>query len=290
VPRYDALFPEWFLTGLNTETLIRDLSPLTTSIYDTRHGRYTNPPAAPPPALWLTEINLNPMPQDNDPSLPPPVMPTKTEALHIQAKIVLRYLSSYVNKGAGAVYFFAAKTHEWPLVAQPFFDALDSGRTPTSADAGETMAVLGRFTRAFDGPPITHARRLSLLRIRDFSGHAQFAGDGTRAHPPLYDGNVLAAFPFQLSNTSFAIPVYVMTRDVSQPYAPAGSPHRFDLPPERFGLTLGGIKKGCPAMKASYYDPTSDTRGPVAFNCHGRRVSVQMPVTDSPRLLMLEHA
>ena len=43
VPSYVAYFPEYFLTGIQTETTIRDISPITTSVYGTPHGRYTHP-------------------------------------------------------------------------------------------------------------------------------------------------------------------------------------------------------------------------------------------------------
>ena len=38
-----AFFPEYWLSGLQTETLIRDLSPVTTYVYGTPHGRHTAP-------------------------------------------------------------------------------------------------------------------------------------------------------------------------------------------------------------------------------------------------------
>ena len=46
VPRYDVFFPEYILTAIQTETLIRDISPITTGVYGTPHGRKTHPRGA----------------------------------------------------------------------------------------------------------------------------------------------------------------------------------------------------------------------------------------------------
>ena len=40
-PRMRAFFPEYWLSGLQTETLVRDLAPATTFVYGTPHGRHT---------------------------------------------------------------------------------------------------------------------------------------------------------------------------------------------------------------------------------------------------------
>ena len=46
IPTYDAFFPEYYLNAIQTEHLIRDLSPITTDLNGTDHGRSTHPPGA----------------------------------------------------------------------------------------------------------------------------------------------------------------------------------------------------------------------------------------------------
>ena len=43
VPEFQSLFPEYFLTALPTETLVRDIAPITTEIYGLKHGREVGP-------------------------------------------------------------------------------------------------------------------------------------------------------------------------------------------------------------------------------------------------------
>ena len=100
VPSYTANFPEYYLTGIQTETVIRDLTPLRgENIYRTPHGRSTHPPGAPPPKVWMTEYNLTPLQTF-----------TPAQDQRFQAKVVLRYLLSFINKGLGLVDFYAAKS------------------------------------------------------------------------------------------------------------------------------------------------------------------------------------
>ena len=45
-PAYEACFPEYFASALQTETIVRDMAPLTTRIYGVAHGRFARPPQA----------------------------------------------------------------------------------------------------------------------------------------------------------------------------------------------------------------------------------------------------
>ena len=90
-----------------------------------------------------------------------------------------------------------------------------------------------------EGPAESRARRLRLLAIGDYADRRQFTGDGTRAHPPLFDRDVAAAFPFQVDDDRFAIAAYVMTRNLGRMTAPRANPNRrYDLPPETYRLRL----------------------------------------------------
>ena len=99
-PTYVSYFPEYALSAIQTEHMIRDLSPLTTEAYGTRHGRRTRPAGGNPPELWITELNL----------VSYAVRSAARE--RFQAKVALRSIVSFVAKGASAVDLFAARAVE----------------------------------------------------------------------------------------------------------------------------------------------------------------------------------
>jgi hypothetical protein len=189
VPSYTAFLPEYALTAIQTETLVRDLSPITTSIYGVPHGRSTHRTGAPPPQVWVTEWNIAVQRQ-------------------LQAKSALRGLVAFVGAGVRAFYYYAARDPHFGLT-------------------GETVAAIRRLVTYLHGAqPLTRAQSIRLQSISDFSGAKQFDGNGTSAYPPLYDRDVLAFFPFELRRGSYVAATYVMTRDVTQRF---GAPLRFRL-------------------------------------------------------------
>ena len=285
-PSYEAFFPEHFLSAIQTETMVRDLSPEPTPIQDTLHGRSTHPPGAPPPQVWITEVNLGPGsgPTHRD-------LMTEAERRRIATKDALRYLAAYVNKGVSALYFYAATAGDLSLVDPAFFEAAkrDLSTYPGDELGGETLAAVGRFAAAMrGGGPLAEPRRLSLRALTDYAGRVQFEGNGTAAYPPLHDRDVLAFLPFQVSDDRFVVPVYVMTRNVAavqQPGATDGS--RFDLPAEPYELTIGGVEGETAVVGAT--DPLSGAAVPVEVVARGEdEVVVRLGVTDSPRLLTIE--
>jgi hypothetical protein len=267
VPSYVAYFPEYFLTGIQTETTVRDLSPMTTSVYGTPHGRYTHPVGGAAPTVWITEAALNPA------RVPAAVLP------RFQAKEALRYTTAWLNKGAGAVYFYAASSPGWGMV------------NPTASGGGAALTALGRLTKtlANGAAAISQPRSLNLLSVADSHNHAQFTGDGTAAHPMLYDRDVLGFFPYQVSNSRVAVGLYVMTRDLLSPWRPAlgtADPARYDLPPERFRLSITGIAGLGTAVSAT--DPLTGESVPVTvLSRDTNTIVVDVPLTDSPRVLVL---
>ncbi len=284
-PAYEAFFPEYFLSAIQTETLARDLSPYPTPIQGTPHGRYTHPPGGDPPEIWITEVNLGP---GSGPA--PRAEMSDADRRHIATKNVLRYLTAYVNKGVTAIDFFAAQAGDLSLIDPAFLAAAkaDPSAYPGDALGGETMDAVGRLADSMRGAgPISTPRSLELRELTDFSGNVQFEGDGTAANPPLYNRDVLAFLPFQAGDDRFAIPVYVMTRNVAEAYRPGADPGRFDLPPEPYRLAIGGVDGQ--TAQASATDPLSGEPVPVeVVSRAGDKVVVEMPVTDSPRLLSIE--
>jgi hypothetical protein len=283
VPRYDSFFPEYILSAIQTENFIRDVSPITTDLRGTAHGRRTHPAGGKPPEVWITEANL-------DTGVIPEGRLTPGDAGHLLAKSALRYYTAYANKGFKAVDLYAAQGWEWALVSDAFFTAIKRGRGayPGAGLGGDTPTAVRRMTATLKGAKhLKRTRPLSLLRISDRHNHKQFSGDGTKAHPPLYDRDVLAFLPFQVSRHKFVASTYVMTRNMAKlykPRAPRTDKSRFDLPAERFQLRIGGFSSSRVRVKAT--DPLTGRSVPArARSLGGGRIAVSVPLTDSPRML-----
>jgi len=299
IPSYQSLFPEYYLTATSTETVIRDLAPFTTYVYGDPHGREVGPPGGGPVQKWMTEYNLSTngaTPVGPDETTPVQTTLTPADRAHFQAKALLRSLVAMVSKGMTREYFYAAAGHALALIDPAFFAALEDHPETYPGDGlgGETMSGFRNMLARFQGPgPGGPARQLTLLSIAQDGDHAQFSGDGTAAHPTLYDREVLAVFPFQPSPTRFVIPVYVMTRDLLtlyEPEAPAGDIHRFDLPDETFRITLGNLPETAGPPSVSAYDPLRDESTPSRLvSRDGGAAVFEFAATDYPRILTIEY-
>jgi hypothetical protein len=270
IPSYRALFPEYYLSGIQTEAMERDLSPITTTIGKVPHGRNTMPPGGDRPLqAWITETNISPSGSG---------LTTAADKRHLQAKSTLRALSAFINKGVSALCFYAVANGDYAML------------DPNAAGGGETMTSVKRFTAAFAGPAIiTERRALMLTAVADQANHVQFDGDGTAAHPPLYNRDVVAFFPFQADAHRFVVPTYVMTRDMAKLYNPTASATdvtRYDLSPEAYRLTITGVDSA--TLQATATDPITGQSAPVTVvSRSGSTAVLQLDLTDYPRLLVL---
>jgi hypothetical protein len=299
VPHYQSLFPEYYLAATQTETIVRDLAPITTEVYGLPHGRNVGPPGGAPLQKWMTEYNLslhNATPVGPDEITPAQTTLTPADKAHFQAKALLRSLVAMVNKGMTREYFYAATGHALALIDPSFFGALQAHPETFPGDAlgGETMSGFRNMLAQFQGPgPGPDLRQLSLLSIAQDGNHAQFSGDGSAAHPSLYDRDVLAVLPFQSSPTRFVIPVYVMTRDLLtlyEPGAPNSDIRRFDLPDETFRITLGNLPETATPPTVAAYDPLRNETTPAKLISQtGHTATVELAATDYPRMLTVEY-
>ncbi len=153
------------------------------------------------------------------------------------------------------------------------------------------MTAVKDFLQPFSGPDtITAPRSLSLLQIADQGNWTQFTGDGTAAHPPLYNRDVVAFLPFQVDTNKFVIPAYVMTRDLAtlyNPAAPSTDVTRYDLPDETYRLTVGGLNTANLTVTAS--DPLTGASVPVtATRLSDTTAVLEIPLTDYPRLITIQ--
>jgi hypothetical protein len=277
VPSYTEIFPEYYGTLLQTETLMRDASPVTTSIYGTPHGRYGRSTSS-PVWVWMTEVNIAP----NEVGIT-----DSNTALSLKAKETLRYYAFFLNKGVSKVDIYAA------------FDSSDSGLgvlltsfatyaasssvypSPDTPFVSPAAAAVSRFVTRLSAEGVDSTLTLSSTRpltvnsITDTHNHAQFKGDGSAQHPNLYDREVLAILPYQENATTFKIPYYVMTRDF-----------RTALAPEQFVVSLSGVNGSTGAIDA--YDPIGDTAVPVTVYLRSSTgVTLGLTATDYPYILTI---
>ena len=302
-PGYQTVFPEFMLSDLATETLVRDVAPMTTDVYHFPHGRSVGPVGGAPVQKWVTEYNLGEGhatvvgPDGVTPAEGPASVMSAADKVHFHAKALLRSLVAMINKGIGREYFFGTGgTGPFSLVGSTFFSDLESnpGTYPGRQAGGEIMEGFHNMLARFEGPgPSGEPRQLKLLSITQEGNHAQFTGDGTEAHPSLYDRDVLAVLPFQSSPTHFVIPVYVMTTDLMTLYEPNASPSdvtRFDLPDENFRITLGNLPASETPPTVSAFDPLRNTNTPARLvSREGETAVFEFAATDYPRLLSIEY-
>jgi hypothetical protein len=253
-PTFRVFMPEYYLTGIQTETLMRDLSPIQTGIAGVQHGASTHPSGSSPPAMWITEVNVD-VPGAKTDGFPAADVP------EMQAKAALRLLVSYASEGVQAIDLFAAKGGNTGLRLIPpaFFSALKS-----------------------------NPRQLKLDAIAQYGNASQFTGNGTAAFPTLYNRDVLAFFPFQVNRNSFVAAVYVMTSDLTHSYTshPARGQTPYDMPPEEYRLTIGNVNAADATV--SFYDPLTGSKVPATIISRtGSTIVVQLAATDSPRMLTI---
>ena len=278
-PTYNAFLPEFYLTGIKTETLLREVSPITTYLDGFAMGRDTGPAGGTPPAMWVTETGMEP----NYIGLIPPYTPEPlSQYAHVHAKAALRTYVSFIGKGIAAVDIYAVDGYpNWNLVDPAFFTAAQVGQSntytyPGTALGGVVMDATRRLAATLAGAQtLTTPHPLSLLGVATDSNAYQFLGNNTAAFPTLYDRDVLFFQPFQLTSHSWVAATYVMTRNIGT-----------DLAPENYRITIGGLD--ATNLTASATDPLSGNTVPVQIISHaGTTATIQLPVSDSPEMVTL---
>ncbi|NJP08793.1 MAG: hypothetical protein HC866_04335 [Leptolyngbyaceae cyanobacterium RU_5_1] len=278
IPNYSALFPEYYGTALQTETLIRDAGPLTSYIAKDAHGRYARKigDRVVPTEVWVTEVGIPP--NSNG-------ITDREAALELKAKTTARYYTFYLNKGVTKLQLFSAARGDlsFGMVQDNFLNYTASNSTYPTDDrpyVSPALQVTGRITAKMQeqlDPNLKTTRPVNLEWIMDTHNHTQFKGDGTgtEANPDLYNRDVFAFLPYQVNSKRFVIPYYVMTRDVTQ-----------DLPPEQYTLKVSGLNGN--AKSVEVYDPLGDRTIPVTID-RRRENSMELTVTatDYPYLLII---
>lgn len=276
-PTYSAAFPEYYATYLQTESVIRDLAPITTEIYGTRHGRLARGAGSKvqPVWPWFTEVGW--APNENG-------VADVEQGMQLKAKTTARYYCFFLNKGVQRLYLYAScEGDKWlGIVADKFVDYAKKNTDypkvddPYVSPALATLRrIVGRMRVGLDAK-LAATRDLPVLSLSDRRRHTQFEGDGTPEHPPLYNRDVFAWLPYQVNARRFVVAYYVMTRDVTKP-----------LPPEEYVVRIGGVHAaGC---SVSAYDPVLNRAVAVQ---HARKrdgtLELRLTATDYPYLLQIE--
>jgi hypothetical protein len=256
---------------------VRDMGPITNDVYGTEHGRYARAGENDPVSIWITEVGFAP---DED------GINDSERQLALKAKTTARYYAFYLNKGVEKLQLFSATAGDgWLGVVQDNFVEYARQNNSYPPDDGPytspalkvTSNMVAKMKEGLD-PNLTSeaTRSLTVDSITDEHDHRQFDGDGTAAHPPLYDREVFAFLPYQANRSRFVIAYYVMTRDVTK-----------DQEPEEFALRIGGLVGE--GAEVSAYDPIKDEAVPVTVSGRGEgALDLTLTAADYPYLLMVE--
>jgi hypothetical protein len=187
----------------------------------------------------------------------------------LKTKCALRTFSFWLSKGIDVVHFYAAyykEPGEFGLLP------VDLAKLPADARfddvATPPLRAMRNLTRLFAGGPLRTLAPLELEVTAEGAQKKIFDGE-----KPLWHRDVLAAFPWQLGEGTYALAIYVMTWD--------GVP---SMPEERYRLVI----RGSSARTAHLHDPLQGREIPVTVvRREVDALEVEVGVVDTPRILLL---
>ena len=287
IPTMRVGMPEYWLTGLKTEMMSRDIQPFPNAFK--KHFRFSLNPGGTTAPLWQTEYNVyrgewsQKLTEATGVKRDDPRFQNLLE--HIAAKSLIRALLMLTHKGNELIHFYSARSpmHEFGMISEQFFKG-----EKTFAESGLQLHTCKR-TKAFLNAErtIPIPRPLSVGAIVEHTPLLLQKGNGTAAHPDYFARDRLAILPFQTDDARFVVALYIVTPDVIhawQPDADIFDPARYQLPDQTFDITLTNIN-GTRAQ-VRYYDPVADaTLTATTIATTPDTLTVRLPLTDSPRLL-----
>nr|MDQ2732396.1 hypothetical protein [Armatimonadota bacterium] len=300
VPTFRSGFPEFLHSGFKTESLSRDVIPDSRLSDFAGHGRYTNNGDFRPAQVWETEVNYYRRPffdqviKDTGAKQDDPRLLALDE--HMAGKMLLRQYLFHNHKGLYRIEVFAlaADPFSFGMFPPAFYAALDKSNDVLTDAVRATIPPEFRgmawMKKVFDGgEPLAAPRPLEVKDLVEYKPRLVFAGDGTPAHPDVWNRDWFAVLPYQLTASRFVIPYYVVTLDVSHAWRKALDrldPARYDMPDQDFDVTLGNVAgKGA---VVSAYDPLSNTAVPVqVISSTGSTLTVRLKAVDYPRILQV---
>lgn len=258
-PTMQMRLPEgWAHLFLKTETLMKLLNP---------EARKRRPPGIEHFHHYMTEHGV--LPAECSVSDP-------AQCWDLKTKCAVRSYCLWINKGIDVLDYFCAYQRE-----PTGFGLLPANLTRLPHDAKwddvatPTMRAVRNLARAFDGAaPIDSAPPLTVEATE--LGAPLKIFDGDAAHPPLWERSAFAVLPFQVSKSRFVVAVYAMSYDATKSF-----------PEQRYHLKLSGFP-GEPGT-IELYDPVSDQRLDLAVvRKSPGSLDVELPITDTPRLLTID--
>lgn len=202
VPVYTLRMPEgWAPTFVQTESLMRHLKA------DVR--RKTAPPGVAHFHHYMTEHGV----------LPPECgVSDEAGAWRLKALCATRSFALWLNKGVDVLHYFDAyedKVSSFGLL--PVNLRQLAGDVAFDDVATPPMKAIRNLGRAFEGSVPMEKTDPIDVEVTALGPQTKiFEGDAT--HPPLWDREVLAVLPFQVSAEKHVVVLYVMTRDVTRSF------------------------------------------------------------------------
>ena len=301
VPTVALAMPEGWHYAYFPEYMTRDVQPFPGLWKD--HYRYSNSGDGHPAQVWMTETNTDRAPWIkhlmDDQGLKPDDPRVIALSHYLGAKALLRTLIFQSHKGVHTLEIFAAHGGDLSLAVIPdsFFSALEEDSHQLTervrAQTGLQLKVLTRVNQLMrSGQPLDLTRPLSVTELVEHQPRLVFKGDGTPEHPDRFNRDDFACLPFQLAADKYAIPYYVVTRNMVHDWnASLGplDPARYNMPEQIFDLTLQNLRGD--GAKVSAWDPMSDQSVPVTVLASDENtLKVRLETVDYPRFLIVEES
>jgi hypothetical protein len=241
-------------------------------------------------------------------------------ALHLKAKAASRYYSFMLNKGAKCVDLYSVSPADFSLghVTEGFYNhlAANQGAYPSATALTDAEAIaqqmidtqgrlnnpspnvnwlvspallvasrmVGALQSGLDGG-LSVVRAVGVDSVTDVHNSKVFLGtsnssDSNERH--LFNRDVMAVLPYQVNATKFAIPFYVMTRDLHE-----------DSNPLTYKITLRGINlSGSSSTRlVEVYDPLKDSTvalsGSAVQASSSDKVVIEVSATDYAKILVI---
>jgi hypothetical protein len=205
----------------------------------------------------------------------------RSEAQFLKSKAVLRDYSFWLDKGIDQFDWFSAFSSNkddsgFNLLAV----GSDSGGNPRT----QQSRTVGHFASQFAAAVQPSKPRSLGVQVRDITandntpGYQVFPADPTTGEPALNYRTQFQFLPFQVTNSKFVIPVYVMSWNLTHP-----------PPPMKFRLDITGVNGRVASV--GYYDPITNRSQPVTVvSRHGSGIVLDIQAVDYPRTLSISGA
>jgi hypothetical protein len=279
ISMYRSWFPEHYATGIQTETMVRDMGPFDNDINGRTHGRFARRIGGEvrEVPVWLTEIGISP--EDGG-------VRDQAAALELKAKSTARFLLFFLNMGCERLYLFETKSPDTQLgvTLESFIERAAGGATYPEGDTEavylspmlQVVRRIVRHMRQDHNPALPAIRQLNFQIRHDPASAEQVPGIPAEGVEPLRNVDTLALLAYQGGPRRFVVAFYAMTKDI-----------RKDMVEEIMTVRISGVDGSGTGLQI--VDLLDDSVRPIkAAQAGPDFLTVSLPVTDMPRLLVIE--